>query len=152
MIGCGYKPTKYYAKDKIKGDIYLESKVDINNIDNSILIKDSIIELLLKEFDIKIVENRADADMVVSVDLLSVSHTAMKTSSQDGYTSFYRTTATLSFKYSNKNLTVTDYYDYSVGSDSTITDKKRLEALRLATSKALQNIFSKIAIESFRKN
>lgn len=152
IIGCGYKPTKYYAQNEIKGNLYVESKIDINNIENSTVIKDFIVELLLKEFDISIVSNKTNSDMVLSVSLTKVSHTPMKTSAVDGYISYYRTTVTVKLEYNNKSILVTDYYDYNIDDDSTVTDKKKLEAVKLAISNALENIFTKIAIKSFRKN
>lgn len=152
LVGCGYKPTKYYTKNEIKGDIYIESKIDINNIENSTLIKDLIVELLLKEFDVTVVSNKKSSDMVVGVSLVNVTHTPMKTSATDGYTSLYRTSVTVKFSYKNRTILVSDYYDYSVDDDSVVTDKKKLEAVEFAVSNALQNIFSKIAIESFRKS
>ena len=154
--GCGYKPTSYYAKNEIKGKVYIQSSIDIDNSENSILIRDVVNELVISKFDTTIVNKKDISDMVITASLNSVTHTGLETS-EDGYTTLYRATVSISISYKenrtngkNKTVTVTNYYDYAVDSDSVVSSEKKLEAVRLASSKALTDIFSKIAIQVFK--
>ncbi len=157
FCGCGYKPTSYYAKEQINGTVYIESSIDMENSDNSILIKDIMHELIISQFNSKIVYKKEDADINIKVKLNSVSHIGLETS-DDGYTKLYRTIVSISVRYKDKRknsneivITVSNYYDYTVDNDSVVTNEKKLEAVRLASSKAMSDIFSKIAIRSFKK-
>ena len=155
--GCGYKPTSYYVKNEIKGKVYIESKIDIKNSDNSILIRDIISELVISKFDASIVAQKDRADVIITAILNSVTHKGLETS-QDGYTVLYRATVSINISYKEnkinskvKTITVSNYYDYAVDNDSIVSNEKKLEAVRIASSKALTDIFSKIAIKTFQK-
>ena len=49
-----------------------------------------------------------------------------------------------------QTFTLSNYYDFTVDNDSTITQSKKDEAISIAISKALTNIFSKIAVNSHK--
>jgi hypothetical protein len=73
-----------------------------------------------------------------------------------GYAKVYRQTVKIKIDYHKlngkiKSFTLSNYYDYTVDSDSSITQTKKDEAIKIATTKALSDIFSKIAVDSFRK-
>ncbi len=155
--GCGYKPTAYYVKNELSGNIYVKSSIDIKNSENSVLIKDIINELVISEFNSKIVNKKEEADLIISAKLLSVEHQGMETSI-DGYTTLYRATVKIKISYNKigydnkkKVIVVSDYYDYAVDVDSIVSSQKKLDAVRLASSKALTNVFSKIAVKTFKK-
>ena len=156
LTGCGYKPSSYYAKDTISGDVYVDVKIDINNAQNSILIKDAMNEMVLNQFDATLTNNKANADTVVIVALSSVSHAAIS-SDNEGYAKTYRTTVAITVNYKKRNssnisIKVSNYYDYSVDADSTLTEQKKQEAVKIAATKALSNIFSKIAISTLKES
>ena len=156
LTGCGYKPSSYYAKDAISGDVYVDVKIDIKNAQNSVLIKDAMNEIVLNQFDATLTNNKANADTVVIVALSSVSHAAIS-SDDAGYAKTYRTTVNIAVKYkkrngSNVSMKVSNYYDYSVDADSTLTEQKKQEAVKIAATKALSNIFSKIAISTLKES
>ncbi|MEA2017256.1 MAG: LPS assembly lipoprotein LptE [Campylobacterota bacterium] len=155
ITGCGYKPTSHYAKNSISGDVYVDVKIDINNAQNSVLIKDAMNEMVLNQFEATLTNNKAIADTVVIVSLSSVSHTAIS-SDNEGYAKTYRTSVTISVSYEKQNsssvaLKVSNYYDYSVDADSTLTTQKKQEAVKIAATKALSDIFSKIAITTLKE-
>jgi len=155
FIGCGYKPSSYYAKDAISGDVYVDLVVDIDNVQNSVYVKDAMNEMVLNQFKASLTNDKELADTIVVVSLSSVSHTAMSTD-EYGYAKSYRTTVVVSVTYNKRNeekktLTVTDYYDYSVDTDSIITDQKKQTAVKIAAAKALSNLFSKIAVNSMKE-
>jgi hypothetical protein len=154
FIGCGYKPTSYYAKSSIVGAVYVDLKVDIDNSENSVFVKDAMNEMILNQFDVVLVDDKSMADTYVTVELSNVSHTSISTD-EDGFVQSYRTSVTVKMTYQKideKKYTVevNDYYDYTVDSDSTITDQKKKIAIKIAASKAFSNIFSKIAVNSMK--
>ena len=157
FVGCGYKPSSYYAKNEISGKVYITSSIDIENSQNSIVIKDTMNEMIINQFNATLTNDKNLANTLVIVELSGVSHSALSTDN-DGYTSSYRTTVTIKVSYKKnlpkeiyKVLSVSNYYDYTVDADSLITDQKKLEATRFASTNALSDLFSKIAVNSFQK-
>ena len=154
--GCGYKPTSHYAKNEINGNVYVILKVDINNATNSVLAKDAVNEMVVNEFGASLTNEKANADTIVNVTLGSVSYTTLQSDNR-GFSKLYRTTVSISLIYKDvktnvqKHLSVSDSYDYAVDEDSTISEAKKLESVKIASTKALNKIFSKIAVQSFRK-
>ncbi len=154
--GCGYKPTSYYAKDKIKGTVYVDTKIDIENSQNSILVKDATNNILLNQFKATIVDEKEKADMLIFTELISVDIKALQTDNY-GYSLVYRATTTIAITYSKNSLDsvknkiiISNYYDYIISNDSLTTEQNKLNAIKIASEKALSNLFSKIAINSFK--
>lgn len=155
FIGCGYKPSSHYAKTAIEGNVYVDLKIDIDNAQNSVYVKDAMNEMILNQFNASLTNNKKQADTYVTVALSSVSHNSIS-SDGDGYTKSYRTTVKIKMTYAKmgkdmKSIIVSDYYDYTVDSDSVITDQKKKVAVKIASTKALSNIFSKIAVRSMKE-
>lgn len=155
FIGCGYKPSSHYAKQEIEGNVYVDLVVDIDNAQNSVYVKDAMNEMILNQFDALLTHNKEKADTYVTVALSSVSHTSIS-SDTDGYAQSYRTTVNIKMTYKQKSkelkkVSVSDYYDYTVDSDSIVTDQKKKIAVKIASTKALSNIFSKIAVNSMKE-
>ena len=155
FLGCGYKPSSYYAKDAIVGNVFVSLTVDIENTQSSVYVKDAMNEMILNQFKARLTDNKEKADTFVTVALSDVSHTAIS-SNDDGYTQSYRTTVNISVSYNKKDesaktLSVSDYYDYSVDSDTSLTDQKKNIAAKIASTKALSNLFSKIAVNSMKE-
>jgi len=166
--GCGYKPTSYYAKNEINGKVYVKLNVNMNNADNSVLIKDAVNEMVVQQFKSSLTGDKSRANTLIDVSLSSVSFTTLQSDNQ-GYAKLYRTTVSIGLKYHNidtnktKSLSVSGSYDYSVDidiydinntlirkGDSVITDAKKDESIKIAAQKVLTEIFSIIAVESFR--
>lgn len=152
--GCGYKPSSYYAKNAIKGDVYVDMEINIDNAQNSVLIKDAMNEVVLNQFKANLTSNKKDADTLVTVNLASLSNTAV-ISDDEGYIKTYRATVNIDVSYQAKgkskvSLKVTNYYDYSVDFDSVVTEQKKQEAIKIAATKALSDIFSKIAVSTLK--
>lgn len=154
LVGCSYKPSSYYAKSAIVGKVYVDLKVDIENAQNSVSVKDATNEMILNQFDAILTDKKEEADSLVSVYLSKVSHGSLSTG-DDGYTKSYRTTVTIVMTYqkvgeNRKRLTVSDYYDYTVNNDSVITNQKKKIAVKIASEKALSSLFSKIAVYNMK--
>jgi len=151
---CGYKSTAYYASGEISGKTYVEVNIDIKNAKNTVLIKDAIIELLVGKFDAQITNNKSNANTIVKGSLVSVSQKQLQMDTS-GYAKVYRETVKVKISYNKKgesvkSFTLSNYYDFTVDSDSSVTESKKEEAIKIAISKALSDIFSNIAVKSFK--
>jgi len=156
FTGCGYKPTTHYAKKELSGKVFVKLFVDLKDPQNSVLIKDAMNQLLVHKLDSKLVYDEALADTIMNIKINSVSMTALQYDA-DGYNNLYRATVNINVKYNKKiektsrNFTVSGENDFSLGSSTTITDTKRYEAIKSASDDALDEVLSKIAIQSFKK-
>ena len=157
LTGCGYKPTSHYAKNEISGKVFVKLNVNIDNATNSVLVKDAVNEMVVNQFGASLTNNESKANTIMDVSLSSVGFTTLQSDSQ-GYAQLYRTNVEISLSYLNvdlnesKSLSVSGSYDYSVDADSVITDAKKQESVKVAAQKALTEIFSKIAVQSFKKD
>lgn len=153
LVGCGYKPTAYYAKQALGNQIYAEVTISRQDPKNSVVIKDAVNEAIVGRFGAKLVsKEKADSILKVQIQGLSFSPTVYD---QFGYVTSYKTTVTLAFSYENaehhvEKFTTTGEYDFSIESNSVIADSNRYEAIKAASSEALDEFISKIAIKGLR--
>lgn len=154
LVGCGYKPSSYYVKKEIADTVYVDLNVNIDNASNSVLIKDAMNEMVVSRFGSKLVSNKADAKTIINLSLSSVSISEIQYDVQ-GYVKVYRASVGIKVTYKTdgnlRTISVSDYYDFSVDSEATVSDAKKEEAIRIAASKALEEVLSKIAIQTFKK-
>lgn len=154
ITGCGYKPSSHYAKDKIQGKVYVDVSVNLEDPKNSVLVKDAMNEIVVNRFGRQLVNSKALADTVLVVTLNSVSMSELQ-KDELGYVNLYRANVNITVSYKGTggegSVNVSGNNDFSVTAGSTISDAKRFESIKLASTKALEEIVSKFAIESFRK-
>lgn len=152
LAGCGYKPSSYYVKQEIADTVFVNLNVNIDNASNSVLIKDAMNEMVVSRFGSKLVSTKTQAKTIINLSLSSVSISEIQYDVQ-GYVKVYRASVTINVNYKtagiSRNITVSDYYDFSVDSEATVSDAKKEEAIKIAASKALEEVLSKIAIQSF---
>ena len=151
---CGYKPTANYASNALISNVFIEVPIDINNARNTVLIKDALTELIVNKFKLKTTNKKYLAKSFIKSKIISVTHQELQ-SDISGYAKVYRETVKIEVKYNKKNkkekvITVSNYFDFIVNSDSTITQSKKDEAIKIAINKALTEVFSKIAISSYK--
>lgn len=158
FIGCGYKPTIDYAKPTIKGSVYTILHVDINNGENSVYLKDYINRLLLTQFNAKLAQNKQTADMIIDLTFNSLSQRALQTDDK-GYVRIYRITVDVKIIYWNnvknvnkKVMKLSNYEDYIVDDDSTITAVNKDIAIRNSIQKILDSFTSTIAIHNINES
>ena len=157
IVGCGYKPSSYYAKNELNSNIYVNTKIDIKNSEGSVLAKEIINNMVLDNLNANIVNRRDMADYILDVFIKGVDTISLQTDNE-GYVSVKRVTVTIDVVY-RKNIThsqkrtieVSSYDDYIVSDDSIVTERNKRYAITNAVSKALDNIFLKISINSFKK-
>ena len=152
FVGCGYKPTNRVVEQSLSGKIFVDTKIDIHNIRNSILVRDALIGIITKKLNSSVVSEKSSADATLYGELLGISEGILE-SGNDGYAKMYRQHISLYIVFvdkqgKSKNFTVSNYYDYVVDADSVATQTNKEEAIRIAIQKALSTIFSKIAIQS----
>jgi hypothetical protein len=155
IIACGYKPSSYYAKKEMEGNVFVKLNVSLEDPKNSVLVKDAILKLLIQKLDSKLVDKESNADVIMNVTINSVS---MQTLQYDtsGYNKLYRALVVLRIDYFRKNdgirksFNVDGEYDFSIDDGTTITETKRFDAISKASDKALDEVLSKIAVSSFR--
>ncbi len=156
MIGCGYKPSSYYTK-KILGDkIYAEVYIDINDPENSVLIKDAINEAIISKFNSKIVDKKDLANSLFYIKFKSKSFIPIAYD-KDGYVVAYKTKVLLNITYIDKigdkdSFDVSGTYDFPIEANSVISDAKRFEAIKFASYKAISEFVSKISVKGVNKN
>ena len=78
FFGCSYKPSSHYAKEEIKGNVYLNVTIDLEDPQNSVLIKDSIRKTLIQKLDVDIVEKESLADVIMNVNVGGVGMQALQ--------------------------------------------------------------------------
>ena len=153
LSGCGYKPSSYYARQALGDKLYAEVTISRQDPRNSVLIKDAVNEAIVSRFGGKLVtKQQADSVLYVRIQTLSFTPTVYDTY---GYVIAYKTTVVLAMEYEDANkkiekLTATGEYDFSIEANSVISDTNRFEAIRYASSDALDEFVSKIAIKGLR--
>lgn len=156
ISGCGYKPASYYAKKEITGNVYVNLQVNIEDPKNSVLIKDALNELLVNKLDAKLVYKESQADTVMNIKLNSVSLSELSYG-DDGYVKLYKAIVNITVDYKKENqrrkmLSVSGRYDFSIDDGSTVSETKRFEAIKSASNKALDEMISKLAVQTFKTN
>jgi hypothetical protein len=150
--GCGYKPTVDYAKNALSGKVYVGVNIDIHNVKNTILIKDALIDILNDKFNLEVTDDKSKASSFIYGKLGSISETQIQSDVQ-GYSKAYRETASVTVTYHKRGgqkttLTQSNYADFTVDDDSVVSQSKKDEAIKIAITKALSNIFSIMAVKS----
>lgn len=151
--GCGYKPTARYAKEVLGHKIYAEVTISRQDPRNSVLIKDAVNEAVVSRFGGKLTSRElADTTLHISISSISFSPTVYD---KYGYVIAYKTTVTLLTKYEGidkkpEQFTTSGEYDFSIASNSVISDSSRFDAIRYAASDAIDEFVSKIAIKGLR--
>ena len=155
FFGCSYKPASHYAKQEIQGNVYVKVSLDLEDPQNSVIIKDSVYKMLVQKLDVDLVERESLADVIMNVNVNSI---GLQTLQYDEYgnNKLYRAVATINFSYyekgqnKKKSFTVLGEYDFSI-KDITVSSDERFEGIRKAADKALEEVLSKIAVASYKK-
>jgi hypothetical protein len=179
IVGCGgYSPSMKYAQQELNNNIYTEVQIKVKDPENSVIIKDSIKELVIKKFNAKLVD-KEHSDTRLYIDFSEPSFSDLQYD-DDGYVTMKRAKVTIHTSYesdrdncpksttSNKyNLKIKDSYksldsgkctkkgmistsgtyDFSITSNTnTVTDQQRFTAIKSASSKALDELISRLSI------
>ncbi len=148
FIGCGYKPSTYYTSPLLGDKIYTEVNIDIKNPTDAIFLKDAVNQAVYSVFNAKLVK-KEEADSIMIFNVKSVSITPIDYD-KNGYPILYRASASISANIQMENNITKSYqgsgsYDFSIVSNSVVSDDLRHNAIKQAFIKALQIIEFKIA-------
>ena len=152
---CGYKPSTYYAKKEMEGNVFVKLDVSLEDPRNSVLVKDAVNKILLQKLDSKIVNDRNRADVIMNLGINSVSITTLQYD-EEGYNKLYKAEVVIKVEYFRKDdgikksFTVDGEYDFSIDNGTTLNDSNRFDAISNASTKAVDEILSKIAVASFK--
>ncbi|AXX94231.1 LPS assembly lipoprotein LptE [Arcobacter ellisii] len=152
---CGYKPSTYYAKKEMEGNVFVKLDVSLEDPRNSVLVKDAVNKILLQKLDSKIVNDRNRADVIMNLGINSVSITTLQYD-EEGYNKLYKAEVVIKVEYFRKDdgikksFIVDGEYDFSIDIGTTLTDSNRFDAISNASTKAVDEILSKIAVASFK--
>ena len=153
LSGCGYKPASYYAKHALGQKIYAEVTISRQDPTNSVLIKDAVNEAIVSRFGAKLV-SKEEAESILHIKIGSIGFSPT-VYDKYGYVVAYKATVILAIDYEDENkkvqkLTATGEYDFSIASNSVVSDNNRFDAIRYAATDALDEFVSKIAIKGLR--
>lgn len=155
IVACGYKPSSYYAKKEMEGNVFVKLGVSLEDPKNSVLVKDAMNKVLIQKLGSRLVKEENTADVVLNLKINSIS---MQTLQYDrlGYNKLYKAVIVIKVDYFRKDdeirksFTVEGEHDFSIDDGRTITETKRFDAISNASDKALNEVLSKIAVSSFR--
>ena len=156
FFGCSYKPSSQYAKEEIQGNVFVKVTIDLEDPQNSVLIKDSINKLLIQKLDVDIVSSESLADTIMYINVNRVSMQELQYDDL-GYNKLYRALVSINVSYSKKgekkkkSFIVDGEHNFSVDNGTTINSNQRYDAIKKASDKALEEVLSKIAVGSFKK-
>ncbi|MCV6609067.1 MAG: LPS assembly lipoprotein LptE [Campylobacterales bacterium] len=150
LAGCGYRPASHYTKNKLGDKIYAEVSIPIRSPEYAIAITDAVREAIVGRFKADIAEDKNSATSVLKITSATHSVSGLQTDGQ-GITVSYRATVTLKTTVYGTNLTartfsVTGTYDFPAGTDTTLSEQRKLDAVKEAAGKALDGLLSKLAI------
>lgn len=155
FVACGYKPSTYYAKKEMEGNVYVKLDVSLVDPRNSVLVKDAVTKILIQKLDSNLVDKEKDADVVMNLGISSVNLSALQYDAR-GYNKLYKAQVFIRVDYYRKengikkSFTVDGEYDFAVDIGGTITDANRYDAITKASDQAVSEIVSRIAVQSFK--
>jgi len=155
LVSCGYKPSSYYAKKEMEGNVFVKLNVSLVDPKNSVLVKDAVNKLLIQKLNSSLVNSEENADVIMNVSIDSVNIETLSYDT-DGYNKLYNTVVVIGINYFRKDngikksFTVEGEYDFSIDDGTTITETKRYDSISNAADKALDEVLSKIAVSSFK--
>ncbi|EDM23479.1 hypothetical protein FE773_02305 [Caminibacter mediatlanticus TB-2] len=153
IIGCGYKPSSVYQNKILGNKIKPIVEVDVKNPRETIFLKDAlndaIYTILNKNIDFE------NYDTIIKVNPNSSSLSILDYD-ENGYPYLYRSSVVLKVEIVDKNkkkynYTVSGSYDFTISTNSVITDQTQLDAYKKASINALNKLFAKITKEGIEK-
>lgn len=154
ISGCGYKPATYYTKKEIDGKVFVNLLINLEDPRNVVLIKDAMNEILVHRLGTQLVIDPSEADTILNLELRSVSMLQVQ-SDADGYSKVYKAVVSINVSYgegaNKKAFTVSGSNDFTIDSGTTISDTNRYQGIRAASNKALEEVVSRLAINSFKR-
>lgn len=146
-FGCGYKPMSYFANKALGDKVYVKLKINLENPEESVRIKDMINEAISSRFHSRVV-NQNEADSILEVDVVSIKDAIIATNAQ-GFATFYRVYVQVTYSFTHNNRTFNfsnpGYYDYAASITNPITTyNNRSNAIIEAAKQGLDRFISQV--------
>ena len=147
VLGCGYKPSNVYIKDKFGDKISVTVDMFSSEPESSVNIKDLINQALINKIGMRI-DNTSSTKLIIHPE--DVKFEAIQKDNM-GYTISYRAILKLNtevIKDGSKRL-ITSYgnYDFNVQSNSSISEQNRYDAIKKSSIKAVDELLFKLSLE-----
>ena len=155
LTACGYRPSVYYAKKEMDGNVFVKLNVRLEDPKNSVLVKDAMNKILIQRLDSRMVSDEKLADVKMDLSISGVGFTVLQYDNA-GYNKLYKAVVNIKVDYTRidnnvrKTFVVEGEHDFSIDDSTTITESKRYDAIVNASNKAVDEILSRIAVASFR--
>ena len=156
FTACGYRPSVTYAKQEMRGNVFVRLNVSLEDPRNSVLVKDAVTKILIQKLGSNMVDNEREADVIMD---LAISKVTLKTLQydRDGYNKLYRANVVIDVKYFRKDndnkiktFSVDGEHDFAIDKGTSINDSHRFTAITKASDKAVTEILSRMAVASFK--
>ena len=147
ITSCGYKPMSYFANKALGDRVYVNIKMNLENTEESVKIKDTINEAIISRFHSRLVREN-EADTILNVNVENIKDAIIATNAQ-GFATFYRVNVTIVFSFERKDKTYTfnnvGYYDYAASlSSPQTTFNNRSTAILEAAKQSIDKFISQI--------
>ncbi len=145
FIGCGYKNSYYYQQKILSTKISPKVNISIQNPKESIFLKDALIDAIYTVFRGEI---KKDAKTKIEVNLNGFSLDAIDYD-KNSYPILYRSKVYLRVKLIDKYkkvhfYTINGSYDFAIQSNTVINETTKLEAFKIASINALNQLLVEI--------
>lgn len=147
LNSCGYRPMSYFANKALGDKVCVKMKPNLENIEESVRIKDTINEAIYTRFNSRVVDE-SEADTILNVDVENIKDGIIATNAQ-GFATFYRVYVTIryTFNHNDKTFSYTNpgYYDYAASLTSPLTTySNRSTAIIEAAKQSLDRFISQV--------
>ncbi len=144
-----------YSREVLGEKIFVEVKTSLKDPENTVLIRDAVNEAVIMRFRSRIVP-RSNAQSILRMELKRVTFLPIQYD-KNGYVIAYKTYVDLVTHYREKNgnrgtITSRGDYDFTIESNSVISDTKRFEAIKHASYKAVDEFISKLSIKGIKRD
>lgn len=155
FTACGYRPSANYAKQEMRGNVFVKLNVSLEDPRNSVLVKDAVTKILIQKLGSNMVDDEKSADVIMDLGISSVTLTTLQYDA-NGYNKLYRANVVIGVKYFRKDnnkvksFSVDGEHDFAVDIGTSINDSHRFTAITKASDKAVTEILSRMAVASFK--
>ncbi len=153
LAGCGYKPAVHYTQKTLSKKVYVDMEMSLNELQNSVEIKDALNEAFLKRFG-KALVKKEEAELTIKTKLKKVEFSPLAYDKY-GYVSAYRAVTHLEFEYTEdgktSKLATSGSYDFSIEQNSVISDDRRYSAIKEGSGEAIDKFISIISIKGAKE-
>lgn len=150
LTSCGYKPVSKVSQNILGKRVYADVKISIKDPENTVLLKDALLEAVVSRFGSSLVE-KSYAQTLINVAIQSVTFKPI-IYDKNGYVTSYKTRVILKidtiFNDDKKQTYFANgEYDFPIEANSIISDTKRFEAIKNSSLDALDEYIAYISIK-----